>query len=145
MKLEVRNISEDKLDAASEKLREVLSRVAAEGVDRKELEAAMANLEFQLRERDYGYYPQGLGISFSVLDSWLRGGRPEAMVEVGGLFDSLRSKMDQGWFEDIIRTVLLDNPHGCEVVTVPSHTVGDERRAQDTAELEAYCRIVERE
>ena len=136
VKLEVRNISEDKLDAASEKLREVLSRVAAEGVDRKELEAAMANLEFQLHERDYGYYPQGLGISFGVLDSWLRGGKPEAMVEVGGLFDSLRAKMDQGWFEDIIRTVLLDNPHGCEVVMVPSHTVGDERRAQDTAELE---------
>ena len=44
--------------------------------------------------------------------------------------------MDEGWFEELIRTVLLDNPHGCEVVMVPSHTVGEERRERDARELE---------
>ena len=135
VKLEVRNISEENIVPAGEKLRAVLERVAGEGLDRQELEAAMANLEFQMRERDFGYYPQGLGLSFSVLDSWLRGGEPDAMLEVGRLFDILRARMDEGWFEELIRTVLLDNPHGCEVVMVPSHTVGEARRAKDAAAL----------
>src|SRR5699024_398505 len=87
IKLEIRNLSEDKLAPAGEKLRAVLADLAENGLDRGELEAAMANLEFQMRERDYGYYPQGLGISFGVLDSWLHGGKPEALVEVGDLFD----------------------------------------------------------
>ena len=29
--------------------------------------------------------------------------------------------MGEGYFEELIRTVLLENPHGCEVVMVPSH------------------------
>ena len=136
VKLEVRNVTEANVEKAGEKLREVLGSLAENGLDRGELEAAMANLEFQLRERDYGYYPQGLGISFSVLDSWLRGGKPEALIEVGRLFDILRAKMDDGYFEELIRTVLLDNPHSCEVVMVPSHTVGEERRERDAKELE---------
>lgn len=136
IKLEVRNISEDKLAPAGEKLRAVLGGLAGNGLDRRELEAAMANLEFQMRERDFDYYPQGLGISFSVLDSWLRGGEPEALVEVGTLFDTLRARMEEGYFEDLIRSVLLDNPHACEVVMVPSHTAGEERRERDAGELE---------
>lgn len=136
VKLEVRNVKEEDIVPAGERLRSVLEQVVSEGVDRRELEAAMANLEFQMRERDFGYYPQGLGLSFSVLDSWLRGGEPDAMLEVGNLFDVLRARMDEGWFEELIRTVLLDNPHGCEVVMVPSHTVGEERRGRDARELE---------
>ena len=145
VKLEVRNVSEENIVPAGEKLRAVLERVANEGVDRRELEAAMANLEFQLRERDYGYYPQGLGISFGVLDSWLRGGEPDAMVEVGRLFDVLRARMDEGWFEELIRAVLLDNPHSCEVVMVPSHIVGEERRERDARELERIAASWSRE
>lgn len=139
IKLEIRNLSEDKLAPAGEKLRAVLADLAENGLDRGELEAAMANLEFQMRERDYGYYPQGLGISFGVLDSWLHGGAPEALVEVGDLFDRLRARMGEGYFEELIRTVLLENPHGCEVVMVPSHTAGEERREGDAKQLEAIA------
>lgn len=141
IKLEIRDLSEDELVAAGEKLLTVLSRLAEDGIDRSELEAAMANLEFQMRERDYGYYPQGLGISFSVLDSWLRGGKPEAMVEIGDLFDRLRIRMKDGYFEELIREVLLENPHGCEVVMIPSHTVGEERRERDKKSLEATADV----
>ena len=139
IKLEIRNLSEDKLAPAGEKLRAVLANLAENGLDRGELEAAMANLEFQMRERDYGYYTQGLGISFGVLDSWLHGGKPEALVEVGDLFDRLRARMGEGYFEELIRTVLLENPHGCEVVMVPSHTAGEERREGDAKQLEAIA------
>lgn len=32
--------------------------------------------------------------------------------------------------------MLLDNPHACEIVMAPSHSVGEERRERDVKELE---------
>ena len=37
----------------------------------------------------------------------------------------------------LLRELLLDNPHRCEVVMLPSHTAGERRRAQDRAALDA--------
>ena len=54
----------------------LLEKLAEEGLDHGQLEAVMANTEFKLRERDYGYYPQGLIFGFNVLESWLYGGDP---------------------------------------------------------------------
>ncbi len=137
--LEVRNLKEADIPAVRELLRTELKRMAEEGLNRDKLEAIMANFEFQLRERDYGMYPQGLIFGFNVLDSWMRGGAPEAKLEVGRLFDVLRAWMEEGRFEQLIREVLLDNPHSCEVVMAPSHTAGELRRAAEAKRLEGIA------
>lgn len=137
LKLEVRNVSRDNLQRVREAITGELERLSREGLDHGKLEAVMANLEFQMRERDYGSWPQGLMFGLNILDSWMRGGAPELNLEVGGLFDSLRSKMDEGYFEALIREAILDNPHSCEVVMEPSHTAGEERREAEADKLAA--------
>ena len=82
---------------------DTLNTLANGGLDHEKLEASMANLEFQMRERDYGSYPQGLILGMQVLDSWLYGGSPEANLQIGDLFVHLREKMKQGYFEHLIR------------------------------------------
>ena len=134
-RLEVRNLREENLQRVRDVLTSELTRLASEGLDRARLTAAMANLEFQMRERDYGSWPQGLMLGLNVLDSWMRDGAPEANLEVGRLFDVLKSRMDSGYFEQLIREVLLNNPHSCEVIMVPSHEAGAERAARDEAGL----------
>ena len=136
LKLEVRNFEREALPRVRELLQSELERLAS-GLDRGRLSAAMANYEFQLRERDYGTWPQGLIFGFNILDSWMRDGAPEANLEVGRLFETLRYKQGQGYFEALLRELLLDNPHRCEVVMLPSHTAGERRRAQDRAALDA--------
>lgn len=136
VRLEAQNLREEDIPRVKELIRAELERIAREGVDRPRLEAAMANLEFQLRERDYGTWPQGLIFGFSVLDSWMRGGAPEARLEVGSLFDTLREWAREGRFEELIRSVLLESGHCCEVVMAPSHTAGEERRAAEAARVE---------
>ena len=96
----------------------------------------MANLEFQMRERDYGSYPQGLILGMQVLDSWLYGGSPEANLQIGDLFVHLREKMKQGYFEHLIREELLENPHRCKVTLIPSKTAGEARRAKEAKRIE---------
>lgn len=135
--LEARDVDEGRLDEVSAALREELERLAREGLDHARILATLDNLEFKMRERDYGSMPQGLMFGISVLESWLYGGDPAANLTVGTLFDGLREKCGAGWFEALLRRVLLDNPHTCRVVMRPSHAVGRERQAQETERLRA--------
>ncbi|MDE6590826.1 MAG: insulinase family protein, partial [Oscillospiraceae bacterium] len=135
MLLEARDIDADKLDEVSAALRDELETLAQEGLDHARILATLDNLEFQLRERDYGSMPQGLVFGFNVLESWLYGGDPAANLTVGTLFDELRARCEAGWFEKLLARVLLDNPHTCRVIMRPSHTIGQERQEQEAARL----------
>ena len=81
-----------------------------------------------MRERDFSPYTPGVGLCMQTLESWLYGGQPEANLQVGDLFDSLRAKMREGYFEDLLRRIFLQNPHKAKAVLTPSHTAGEARR-----------------
>ncbi len=135
--LEARDMAEDKAEEASAALRDELKRLSRKGLDHRRVLAALDNLEFESRQRDYGQMPQGLVLCFQVLESWLYGGDPAANLSVGTLFDGLRDKCGIGYFEDLLKRLILENPHHCRVLALPSHTIGQERQAQETAWLSA--------
>lgn len=135
--LEARDVGEDKFDQAADALRQEMERLAREGLDHKRISATLDNMEFQARQRDFGRMPQGLVFGMQVLDSWLYGGDPAANLIVGGLYDGLRQKMKEGYFEELIRQVFLQNPHRCRVHMRPSHTLGRERQEREDARLNA--------
>ena len=137
MMLDVKNIKEEDLPAVQNLITAKLEQLAAEGLDHAQLEAVMANTEFKLRERDFGSYPQGLIFGFSALESWLYGGDPAANLEVGDLFVNMKAKMEQGYFEELIRQLLLNNPHSAQVILRPSYTAGEKRRSAEQARLAA--------
>ena len=88
-----------------------------------------------MRERDFGPHTPGVGLCMQTLESWLYGGRPEANLQVGALFDSLRAKMREGYFEDLLRRIFLQNPHKAKAVLTPSHTAGEARRQAEAERL----------
>ena len=134
--LDVKNIKEENLERVQLLITETLQKLASEGLDREQLEAVMANTEFKLRERDFGYYPQGLIFGFSALETWLYGGDPAANLQVGDLFENMRKKLHQGYFEQLIRDALLENPHSAKVVLRPSYTAGEKRRNAEQERLQ---------
>lgn len=125
--LTARNL--DDLPRLRQTLRRTLEDLAESGLDRSQLHASINAMEFSMRERDYGSTPRGLVYAMVMMDTWLYGGDPAAKLELGDIFDRLRSKVDTGYFEDLIRAVLLDNPHRAEVCLSPSATLGRERQA----------------
>ena len=139
--LDVKNIKEENLTSVQNLITETLEHLAATGLDRAQLEAVMANMEFKMRERDYGSYPQGLVFGFNVMESWLYGGDPAANLEVGELFVNLKKKLDDGWFETLIRQLLLHNPHSAQVILRPSYTAGEKRREAEQARLAAESSV----
>ena len=136
MMLDVKNIQEENLQQVQQLIADTLRKLAAEGLDREQLEAVMANTEFKMRERDYGYYPQGLIFGFAALESWLYGGDPAANLQVGDLFVNMKKKMQEGYFEQLIEQLLLDNAHSAKVVLRPSYNAGEKRRNAEQQRLQ---------
>ena len=133
--LEVRNMDDSRAGEVESAVRSELERLVREGMDHERRAAPLANMEFQMRERDYGRMPQGLGLGMGVLGSWLYGGDPAANLEVGELFASLNRKLEEGYFEALLERTLLRSEHSCQVLLVPSATLGEENRAAEAARL----------
>ncbi len=134
--LDVQNFTKENLPAVEETIRDQLNRLAG-GLDREQIIAHMANLEFKMREADFGGMPRGLVFGIRALESWLYGGDPAAHIEIGDVFDRLRAKVEQGYFEDLLRRMLIENGHSCQVIMEPSHTLGQERREAEQKRLDA--------
>ena len=133
--LEAMYLDENRADEVRTAVTEEISRLVREGLDHGHLAAVLANLEFQMRERDYGSMPRGLVFGMAVLESWLYGGDPAANLEVGELFAGLNAALEEGYFEALLERIFLRNPHTCEVLLVPSATLGQERQARENARL----------
>ncbi len=132
--LDVQNFTKENLSLVEETIRAELCRLA-EGLDREQLIAQMANLEFKLREADFGNMPRGLVFGIRALESWLYGGDPAAHMVIGDVFENLREKVTQGYFEDLLRRMLLENKHSGQIVMEPSHSLGQERREEEQMRL----------
>ena len=133
--LEARDVKEEDFEQVAGALEDELQRLVREGLDHRRLLATLDNLEFGARQRDYGRTPQGLVFGMQVLDSWLYGGDPAANLSVGDLYENLREKCRTGWFEDLLRRTFLENPHRCQVLMRPSHTLGQEQKEQEACRL----------
>ncbi len=132
-----RNVKGKDLPELRRVIRETLTDLADKGIDRELLTASLNAMEFAMRERDYGSMPKGLVFAFLIMESWLYGGDPAAKLCYGDLFDRLRQKAEAGYFENLIRELLLDNPHSAAVTLRPSATLGEERRAALQKKLDA--------
>lgn len=135
--LTVKDCSADKLEAAEAALRDTLTHLAVTGLDRARVHATLDNLEFSLRERQGGWMPQGLLLATQIYASWLYGGDPAANLCVEPLFRTLHQRCDEGWFEELLQRVLVDNPHHCRVILRPSHTLGAQRDAAEADRIRA--------
>ena len=101
-------------------IHEVLQKLVKDGFDEKALRAALNYYEFRYREADFGFYPKGLMYGMQMLDSWLYDERkPFVHIELLDVYDRLKKKVKTGYFEDLIRTYLLQNTHCSMVILKP--------------------------
>lgn len=140
-------------DAFVEIIQSTLTRLVKEGLDRRSLLAGININEFKAREADYGSYPTGLVYGLQSLDTWLYDdAMPTEGIRYQEIFDFLRQQLDTGYFEELIRTGLLENTHGVVMSLVPEKGYGerqeeklakrlaDRKAAMSTEQLDALVR-----
>lgn len=120
-------------------IRKVLKDIVHDGIDKKAVEAGINFIEFRYREADFSSYPKGLMYGLDILGSWLYDEqRPFAPVQQLQVFETLKKELHEGYFEELIRRYLLENPHGSVLVLKPSKGLAARREKLLEEKLEQY-------
>ena len=116
-------------DGCEEELLALIRKTAAEladkGLDSGLLKAYINRYEFQVRESEE---PAGLRRAIRCMSSWLYGGDPLEMLEYGDIFTRMRELLGTGWYEELLRDMLVREEGKAVLVTRPSYSRGEELR-----------------
>ena len=120
-------------------IRDTLTKIAEEGIDKKAVTAGINYYEFRFREADFSSYPKGLMYGLDILSSWLYDDtKPFCEVQLLEGFDFLKKALEEGYFEELIRKYLLDNTHGAILSLVPEKGLAAKRDKELEEKLENY-------
>ena len=134
---------------AAERLRAIVAaearRLAEGGLDRELVRAALSHAEFVMRERNFGY-PDGVVLAMSAMAGWLYSDDdPAAYLRFEDVFASLREKVEEGYFEALLRELFLDNDHRACAEVVPTESDEAAEEAEAAGEREAAAALTEDE
>ena len=120
-------------------IRDTLTKIAEEGIDKKAVTAGINYYEFRFREADFSSYPKGLMYGLDILSSWLYDDtKPFCEVQLLEGFEFLKKALEEGYFEELIRKYLLDNTHGAILSLVPEKGLAAKRDKELEEKLENY-------
>ncbi len=131
------NTDPDKQPALERTVRETLTRILEEGLDRERLDACFRQYAFDLRDRDGSSAPRSLLEALDMLDTWLYGGDPAQGLLVEDALRELETALASDYPERLLRELFLENDHAVTVTLVPSPTLGAENDAAEAARVRA--------
>lgn len=129
----------NKLDEFKDLISKELKNIVSEGIDKKSLKAALNYFDFRFREGDFGYGPKGLVFILNAMETWLYDENdPFSRLETNEVIESLKSKVDTHYFEELIEKYLINNKHIAYVICSPSKTLSEEKDKALVDKLKAY-------
>lgn len=128
--LEARGAKEENLEKIKSTVASVFAE-AAKGLDKERLTAALNQIEFRHREKDFGSYPRGLIYAMSALESWLYGGDPAQNLSLNESLAFLREALNGNFYEDLVREVFLENKHTAALHFLPDPALAAKRAAEE--------------
>ena len=110
--------------------------LADQGIPRERLEATISSNEYDLRQRDYGT-ADGVVLALDALSTWLYDdGAATLGLKYADIFADLRAKLDTGYFEQLLRDLVLDSSHWALVELVPHAAEGPDPEAARLAAVQ---------
>jgi len=120
-------------------IKSTLSDIVQNGIGEKALRAAINHYEFRNKEGDFGSYPKGLMYGIQVLDSWLYDDdTPFIHINADDTFKFMRENIGTGYFEKLVETYLINNPHSTLVSILPKAGLTAEKELKLKEKLAAY-------
>ncbi len=118
-----------------------LERVAEEGLPLEDMEASLHQLELHQREIGGDSYPYGLQLLMTALTAATHRGDPVALLDIDPVLTQLRQDIqDPDFIKQLVRKLLLDNPHRVRLTLSPDDQLAarrDQAEAQRLAEVKA--------
>ncbi len=113
-----------------------LERLATDGVDPEQVEAAVHQQELATREVSNSGFPYALKVWFYMKAAYDYGGDPYRALQLDADFERLHAELAKGgFFEGMIRRYLLDNPHRARIIVRPDQELEDRQRAAEESRI----------
>ncbi len=112
---QLRNATKEKKDRFVSIVEETLSQLKEEGIPKERLHAIINQLEFSLREKNFGM-PEGIVYSLNALEGWLYGEEVLDFLKNNKLLKKMRDSICTNYFEQVMERALINNNHKAVVV-----------------------------
>jgi presequence protease len=124
----------------SELVQSTLEGIVSNGLDPKDIEAAINSTEFQLREYDTGRYPKGLSMMLDILVDWVYDRDFMSTLSFENKMLDLKQQIDTNsrFFEYLIQKELLENSHKLNFTYLPKKGYLEEIADNENKDLERY-------
>ncbi len=136
----------DTADAFCETVEQTARMLVDEGFDPERIEASLARAEFLLRERDFGT-ADGVVLAMSAMAGWLYDDSMATdYLRFEDAFAELRRRAPEGYFENLLREIVLENDHRALAILEPVESLDENceearlaavRETMDEADIES--------
>ena len=117
LELVLRGATEESAGKFAAAVRKAVDRILEKGIPEELLMASLNSTEFASLERP-GSIPDGVLDAINASAGWLHTGDPALLLHTNALFASLREKLEQGWFNELLRELFAPAP--VEIIQVPT-------------------------
>ena len=136
LELVLRGATEESARKFAAAVRKAVDGILAEGIPQELLLASLNAAEFASLERP-GTLPDGVLDAINASTGWLHTGDPALLLHTDRLFASLREKMADGWFNELLRELFAPAPvQVVQVPTLPKKEEGEPIRTDGKLVLE---------
>ena len=136
LELVLRGATEESARKFAAAVRKAVDGILAEGIPQELLLASLNAAEFASLERP-GTLPDGVLDAINASTGWLHTGDPTLLLHTDRLFASLREKMADGWFDELLRELFAPAPvQVVQVPTLPKKEEGEPIRTDGKLVLE---------
>lgn len=128
----------DATHAVEQLILESLQRIAEQGVDQDQVDAALHQLELHQREISGDSYPYGLQLMMAGLSSAVHRGDPIKLLDIEPVLIQLREEVkDADFIPGLIRSLLLNNSHRVTLTMTPDASIAEREAEAERQRLQA--------
>lgn len=128
----------DRAESVEQLILDTLTEVVEQGVDPDMVESVLHQLELSQREVTGDGFPYGLHLILRALPAAVHDSDPIDLLDLEPALERLRARAaDPQFIPNLVRRLLLDNPHRVRLVLKPDTELSARQQAEEQARLAA--------
>lgn len=131
--VKIKNTDKETAGRLKTVITEQADRLCREGIGEDLLVSAINRLEFWMREKGGGQ-PEGIEYVLDIAGGWAQGTGPCEMIEFEETYRKMRTLVKEGYFESLLREILLENDHEAEVSLEPLEKAEEKMQTEEETE-----------
>lgn len=131
--VKIKNTDKETAGRLKTVITEQADRLCREGIGEELLVSAINRLEFWMREKG-GSQPEGIEYVLDIAGGWAQGTGPCEMIEFEETYRKMRTLVKEGYFESLLKEILLENDYEAEVSLEPLEKAEEKGQTEEETE-----------